>query len=663
MTESLTLRMRGWARKGGGRSIAVLLVLLAVLMTVSIPAPAAVDRVERILRFDSESWIHRDGSLTVRETIEVNAARYNIRHGIYRDFPTTYNDRMGTRYTVGFDIEEITRDGRREPYHTEMLSNGVRVYIGSKDMDLPPGHYVYTITYRTDRQLYFGKDFDELYWNVTGNDWKFPIMLARAIIHLPDGARVRDYSAYTGPMGAKGQDFTYTPLVDGAVRFQTTRPLGPGEGLTVAVSWPLGYIDRPTAAQKFSYFLRDNSVLAAGGIGLTVLLLYYLYFWVKVGRDPARGVIVPLYEPPAAISPAGARYVNEFGFDNKAFTAAVVNMAVKGYLTIRQDDDKTFTLTATGKEAPLSAGERAIARHLFPTGTGTIELKQKNHLYLGAAKKALQTRLRNEFERTYFLYNTRYFIPGAILSVLMLGVIALAADVPAVAAFMTVWLSGWSVGVFFLGTMAWRAWKAAIAGGGIGNGIGALFSSAFALPFFGAEIMGLWFYSQVASYAGVALLVLILAVNLLFYQLLKAPTRLGRQMMDKIEGFKLYLSVAEKDRMNMLNPPERTPELFEKFLPYALALDVEQQWAEQFAGVIDAAGTAPGGGGRGYTPIWYSGGALDRGLSGFGSSLGGAFSGSIASASTAPGSSGGSSGSSGGGSSGGGGGGGGGGGW
>jgi uncharacterized membrane protein len=117
--------------------------------------------------------------------------------------------------------------------------------------------------------------------------------------------------------------------------------------------------------------------------------------------------------------------------------------------------------------------------------------------------------------------------------------------------------------------------------------------------------------------------------------------------------------------MNMLNPPERTPELFEKFLPYALALDVEQQWAEQFAGVIDAAGTAPGSGrtGSGFRPVWYSGGALDRGLSGFGSSLGGAFSGAIASASTAPGSRGGSSGSSGGGSSGGGGGGGGGGGW
>jgi hypothetical protein len=299
---------------------------------------------------------------------------------------------------------------------------------------------------------------------------------------------------------------------------------------------------------------------------------------------------------------------------------------------------------------------------LFPRGVGEIELKQSNHRTLGKARSALKTRLRNEFEKTYFLRNTRHFIPGVVLSFVVLAVIALASDVPAVAGFLTVWLSGWSIGVFFLGTMTWRAWRAALGAGSIGGVIGALASSAFALPFFGGEIMGLFFYGTVASAVGAVLLLVILGVNLLFYQLLKAPTRLGREMMDKVEGFKLYLSVAEKDRMNMLNPPERTPELFEKYLPYALALDVEQEWAEQFDDVLAAAGTAPGSThGHTYRPTWYSGNALNRGLGSFGSSLGSAFSGAIAAASTSPSSRG--SGSSGGGSSGGGGGGGGGGGW
>ncbi|NTU42196.1 MAG: DUF2207 domain-containing protein, partial [Nitrospirales bacterium] len=145
---------------------------------------------------------------------------------------------------------------------------------------------------------------------------------------------------------------------------------------------------------------------------------------------------------------------------------------------------------------------------------------------------------------------------------------------------------------------------------------------------------------------------LIAFINILFYYLLRAPTSSGRKVMDLVEGFRMFLSVTEKDRLNLLNPPDRTPELFEKYLPYALALDVEQEWAEQFAGILEGAQ---------YQPSWYSGRAWDvHDTSGFGSSLGSSFSSAIASSSTAPGSS---SGGGGGGSSGGGGGGGGGGGW
>jgi uncharacterized membrane protein len=143
----------------------------------------------------------------------------------------------------------------------------------------------------------------------------------------------------------------------------------------------------------------------------------------------------------------------------------------------------------------------------------------------------------------------------------------------------------------------------------------------------------------------------------LFYHLLKAPTFAGRKIMDQIEGFKLYLSVAEKERLNLLNPPEKTPALFEKYLPYALALDVENAWSEQFSEVLARAGTEA----QPYTPVWYSGSSWDGfHTSRFTDSLGSSFASAISSSSSAPGSS---SGSGGGGSSGGGGGGGGGSGW
>jgi uncharacterized membrane protein len=131
--------------------------------------------------------------------------------------------------------------------------------------------------------------------------------------------------------------------------------------------------------------------------------------------------------------------------------------------------------------------------------------------------------------------------------------------------------------------------------------------------------------------------------------------------MDEIEGFRMYLSVAEEERLNLLNPPAQTPALFEELLPYALALDVENEWNDKFSAVLAAAGSAPGESGTGYRPRWYRGSRWHSSHAGsFGRTLGSGLGMAVASSVTAPGSS---SGSSGGGSSGGGGGGGGGGGW
>ena len=172
----------------------------------------------------------------------------------------------------------------------------------------------------------------------------------------------------------------------------------------------------------------------------------------------------------------------------------------------------------------------------------------------------------------------------------------------------------------------------------------------------GAEIVVLYFYLQMGSPWLLLSTVSIILINLLFYYLLKAPTRAGRSLMDRIEGFRLFLGVAERDRLNAIMPPEKTPETFERFLPYAIALGVENRWAEYFAGVLSAAATAGA-----YSPAWYSGSSLAHsGMGDFATSLGSSFSGAISSSSTAPGSG---SGGGGGGSSGGGGGGGGGGGW
>jgi len=603
--------------------------------------------------------VHRDGSMTVTEEISVVCAGQQIKRGIYRDFPTKYKDRYGNRVKVDFEVLEVLRDGVSEPYHFKKLSNGERVYIGKEEVFLKPGTYTYTITYKTDRQLGFFDDFDELYWNVTGNGWGFVIEKVEARVELPPGAEILQSAAYTGRFGGRGQDFTTDYDQYGNVIFTTTRKLMPNEGLTIAVAWPKGFVTEPTTKEKLANVLHDNSPVAAALIGMLALTCFYLIAWHLVGRDPPEGTIFPLFSPPKWVSPALARLIIRLGRrDHKLFAVAVVNMAVKGYLTIKEDEAGTFTLKRTeAGEEKLSGGEVKIARKLFGS-SDRIKLKNSNHEKIGGALKELQNYLMKGANRKYFILNSSYFIVGLVITFVTLASIVFTAEQLEFALFMCVWLSIWTAGCFMLGLKVIHAWRSALGSGGVQviGSAGALGVTLFALPFFAGEIFGLGAFSAAVSPVAAITLVVMVFVNALFYHLLKAPTLMGRKLMDKIEGFKLYLSVAEKERLNILNPPEKTPQLFERYLPYALALDVENEWSEQFATVLAASAV----GGR-YRPSWYSGNSWRvHGIRGVTSCLGSSLPGAISSSSTAPGSS---SGSGGGGSSGGGGGGGGGGGW
>ena len=212
---------------------------------------------ERILSFDSDIIVHENSTLTVRETIRAHSEGDQIRHGIYRDFPSLYQSKYGTRILVDFRVVEVMRDGRPDGYHTEDRDNGVRVYLGKSDVLLDPGDYTYTLTYETDRQLGFFADHDELYWNVTGNGWIFPIERATAIVRLPGGIP-RDKittEGYTGPQGSKEKAYRSSVGLDRSAWFEATALLDAGEGLTIVVGWPKGFVAGPTGGEKARYFL------------------------------------------------------------------------------------------------------------------------------------------------------------------------------------------------------------------------------------------------------------------------------------------------------------------------------------------------------------------------------------------------------------------------
>src|ERR1700731_4843916 len=156
---------------------------------------------ERITDFASDVRVTQTGALTVTENISVNVEGDRIRHGIYRDFPTTYS-KNGRRIRVEFDVLSVALDGHNEPYSVAAIEDGERVKIGDPNTLIAPGPHRFTLVYATDRQIAFFDGYDELYWNVTGNFWQFPIDRADALIELPAGAQISRSSAWTGAVGS-----------------------------------------------------------------------------------------------------------------------------------------------------------------------------------------------------------------------------------------------------------------------------------------------------------------------------------------------------------------------------------------------------------------------------------------------------------------------------
>ena len=610
---------------------------------------------ETIIRFHSDVTVNTDASMDVAEAITVTSENNRIRHGIFRDFPTRYTDKHGVQQTVEFVVKNVSRDGHSELFTEESISGGKRVRIGNKDTLLEDGQHEYVIGYHTTRQLGFFDKFDELYWNVTGNGWDFEIQDASVKIELPAGAVIQQSSVYTGSLGSSGKDAISSNPASNVFSAQTTRVLHPAEGLTVAVAWQKGIVTAPSRGQQQLWWLRDNAGFFGLGLTLLGVVGYFFSAWARVGRDPPKGTIIPLFHPPQDIGPAGVRYIWKQAFDNTAVAAAFVGLGVKKYLKITNDSGEYTIESLKGQGAPLIDSEKSLY-NILPASP--LKLKQSNHVAIGKLVNNLQNSLEKAYSGTLFHNNYGWFSLGIILSIIGLALSAflMPDGFGLTGLFIGAFSSGlWAI-ILFVGL---PAIKRIFTASSIFAKLKSLVALVFIVPFFGAglAIPVLYLSSEtlspsIVAFAGAT--IAIGALNMLFYNLMPAPTMQGRQVLDQIEGFRLYLSTAEEKRLDALNPPEKTPELFERYLPYAMALDCENAWNKQFASVLAAAAAA------GAASAWYVSGGHYGGYGGMGSSLGDSLASTISSSATAPGSS---SGSGGGGSSGGGGGGGGGGGW
>ena len=554
--------------------------IVVALFAVLVSTAALAD--ERILGYDIEVRVDKDGALDVTERIAVRAEGSQIRRGIYRDFPTRYRDRYGNRVVVDLKVLSLLRNEAPEPWFTEDRDNGVRINFGNDNFLPVPAEYTYTLRYRTTRQLGFFNDHDELYWNAIGTGWAFPIDRGTVDVLLPAPVEVDKLSAegYTGYQGSKGQDYRAEIVEPGHARWQLTRPLSPSEGFTIVLSFPKGMIAAPSAAQRFAWILKDNRGILVGLLGLILLIVYCFREWARVGRDPRKGVVIARYEPPEGQTPASLRFLLRMGYDMRCFSSEVLALAVAGCLRIVRDkgffkDEWRLERAAVPPEGSPPP-QRALFARLFKDGSPTLVLKNTNASTVSAARRAHSSAIDQAMEPRYYKQNN-----GSIGKGILIG---------AVAGLLAFWIAG-------------EAGKPAV----------------------------------------VVIGVLMVITLLIFGRLVKAPTAEGRKLMDEVEGLKLYLSVAERDELARMQGPGAPPALddkrYEMLLPYAVALEVEEAWTEKFTAAVGAAAAAEATRRIG----WYHGGDVSD-LGSLSRAIGTSLTSQIASSATPPGSSSGSGG-------------------
>ncbi|SNY92475.1 Predicted membrane protein [Cohaesibacter sp. ES.047] len=655
--------------------LSFLTVLAVALLTLG-GANAQIAE-EAIQDYRVDIIVNTDRTVDITETITVNAQGREIKRGIFRDIPVRYRRNDGMIVDLDLDVTGVRRDGGSEHYNTSQQGRYTRIRIGDADVMLEHGLHTYEISYRVQDSIGFFDDYDEIYWNATGNEWAFRIEEATVSVTLPDEAQIGDqYAVYTGAAGATGDAYELVSKTANSLVVRTTKALAPRQGMTVAVGWQKGVVPSPTKAEQSTALLLDNVPTLVLLIGNLALGGWFLFAWMRVGKDPEGGAIIPRYRPSKDLSPALASYITGMGQfktgNQSAFMAALIDLAIKRRVVIDETGDDLVVRKESGGPwgdvgtDGLPAGEKALYSALFG-GTSAVTFADMKHAKMATIMNAFSGAIETETNQVYFNRNLGYFLPG--LAIAVVALIAFVYSSVALAApyiFPIVELVGAALSVVVL-TVLFAIFQA-IRKKSSGPALKGAFLTVFFTIFLGVGF-GVFVADEASFSLGFAffrissILLIILGILMIifFSDWMKAPTRLGRKVMDEVEGLKLYMTVAVAEQAReaqVAGLPDLTPELYEDLLPYAIALGVEKDWSDVFEDKVFSQLPPE----RAYRPTWYRGTHFNpsrpaASLAGMTSSLGR----DLSSAMTPPASS--SSGSGGGGSSGGGGGGGGGGGW
>jgi hypothetical protein len=572
------------------------LAFLFAALVLCRPARADISTFSGITFFRAEVSVREDATLEVREEITVNDAAPFYKYGFRRDLPISPEERWDIRYVgkykpdngIRVDILEVTEDGAPVKFERGSGYGYSQLSIGERNVPFDSGEHHFVIRYTVDDALNLGTKRDTLYWNAIGHERNSPVAEAILAVHLPpavagESIEVEPRVAGRGVSSPRSPETTLERLEDasGAIIYRAVN-VKPRQSLSLAVTWPSGFIHRP----KLALLGRDGWMLGAP----TALFLYYLIAWFYIGPEPKPGIFVARYEPPDGLSPAAARYIASGITDGRSFAAVIAQLAVRRCIRVESANGKyklSRLMSDRATEYALAAEEKRILALLFEDGP-VLELSgamdQRNAAQNGRYVFHIHEELTKEIGGKYSTRHSGFMVLGVLAtfaSALGLASTAHGRDASG-AVFFTLWVlfCGLIVGMIVEVSLS-SSWKVAVK---TGKDWTRLLPASAAIAVFGSAIA--FMLKNLASGVSLSFSLMIVAfllINLGWRPRLKRKSVLGRQVSDQIAGFRQFLERVDQDRLNRLDPDANGPQDLARFLPYAIALEVKEAWGDQLS--------------------------------------------------------------------------------
>jgi uncharacterized membrane protein YgcG len=482
---------------------------------------------EEIVLFKSDIELKEDTDIRIKE--EIHYFFPTPRRGIIREIPTDYKVQAGFRRPTTLVLHDLYYYKKSEPdvryseYERSNTSGYAIFKIGDPDVTIQ-GEYVYIIEYTLRNAINYFDDYDELYLNITGTGWNVPIREAYANIKVP--GEITGKVCFTGPVDSTLSDCTFEKISEEEVVVSTDIKLKAFEGYTTVLKMPKGTLEDTTGRQRIAFLISNIGIL------LPIPVFFLLLGILKKKGKNEKITIIPHYEPEKGIYPLFAGYVYSMKLDPKHITAEIIQLAIDGYIKIKQEKKNKYILVKSDSEKEIKEETvKNLYSGLFKDkdSIDTRKLSSKFYLTVKDIDKRLQ---RKVYEEGYFskkrkrLKTTLFTLGmvGTILSFISFGPLSYIAA------------TGWSVGFLI------------------------------------SSILFLIFSSKV-----------------------DLKGKKGNKVYYELEGLKMHINTAEKDRIEFHNDPEKFRGVFEMLLPYAIIFGLEKKWAGKFKDLYKE------------PPSWYEG--------------------------------------------------------